>query len=82
MSRTPVQAPTQTVVIQQPKSVGLAIALSFLFGPLGMLYSTVQGAIVMFIVNVIVALVTVGLGLLFTWPIGVLWAALAAKSHQ
>lgn len=35
------------VVTKSPKSVGIAIALSLFFGPLGMFYSTVLGAIVM-----------------------------------
>lgn len=74
----------QTTVIQvgSEKSVGLAVLLAFLFGPLGMLYATVPGAIVMFFVNVIVAIVTLGLGLFLTLPIGILWAGLAASSKN
>ena len=48
------------VVTKSPKSVGIAIALSLFFGPLGMFYSTVLGAIVMIIVNLIVGLLTFG----------------------
>ena len=74
----------QTTVIQvgAEKSVGLAVLLAFLFGPLGMLYATVPGAIVMFFVNIIVAIVTLGLGLFLTLPIGILWAGLAASSKN
>jgi hypothetical protein len=72
----------QRIVITKTKSVGLAVALGFLFGPLGLLYSTVPGAIIMFFVNVVVAFVTLGLGLFLTWPICGLWAYLAAKKYN
>lgn len=64
------------------KSVGLAIVLAFFFGPLGMLYSTVTGALVMLVVNLVVALLTFGLGLVLTWPICVVWAAVSASTHN
>lgn len=47
-----------------------------------MFYSTVLGAIVMIIVNLIVGLLTFGFGLILTIPIGVIWAAIAANSHN
>lgn len=74
----------QTTVIQvgSQKSVGGAVALALLFGPLGMLYATVPGAIVMFFVNIVVALGTVGIGLLLTIPLGAIWAGSAASSHN
>lgn len=74
--------PAQVVVIASTKSVGVAALLSFVFGPLGMLYSTVAGACVMFAVNVVVALVTFGFGLILTWPACVIWACLAASNHN
>jgi hypothetical protein len=69
-------------VVVSPKSVGVAIILGVVFGPLGLLYSTVTGAVVMFIVNILAAVVTFGFGLLLTWPICGVWAALAAKSYN
>lgn len=74
----------QTTVVQMGghKNVGLAVLLAFLFGPLGMLYATVAGAIVMFFVNIVVAVLTLGLGLFITFPLGILWAGLAASSHN
>jgi hypothetical protein len=77
------QQPVRPVVIVgERKSVGLSILLSFFFGPLGMLYSTVQGAMVMFLVTVLVAAFTFGIGLFVTWPVGVIWAASAASEHN
>ncbi|MFH1749117.1 MAG: hypothetical protein ABIG44_18960 [Planctomycetota bacterium] len=73
--------PTVTVVVST-KSPGIAILLTILFGPIGMLYSTILGAIVMFLVSLVVGILTLGLGLLFTWPICILWAALAASGYN
>lgn len=70
------------VVTKSPKSVGIAIALALFFGPLGMFYSTIIGAIIMFFVNIIVGIFTLGVGLFVTIPIGVIWAAIAASSHN
>lgn len=71
---------TTYVIIKSQKSVGVALLLSFFFGPLGMLYSTVTGAIIMFIITCLVALFTFGFGLIFTWPLCMIWAAVAAKN--
>lgn len=68
------------VIVKTQKSVGVAILLSILFGPLGMFYSTVGGAITMMVVNLLAFLFTAGIGLIITWPIGIVWAAVAAKN--
>ena len=70
------------VVVVPTKSVGVGVLLSFLFGPLGMFYATISGAIIMLIVSVIVAVLTMGLGALLTWPICMIWTAIAVKSHN
>lgn len=71
----------QTVVIVgKQKSVGVAFLLAFLFGPLGLLYASVVGGIVMMIVSALVAIVTLGFGLLITWPVCVIWAIIAANN--
>jgi hypothetical protein len=71
----------QTIIIKN-KSVGVALLLTFLFGPLGMFYSTVTGAIVMLIVTVIAVIFTLGIGCIITWPICMIWAAIAASNHN
>lgn len=73
---------TMAVNVRSSKSVGVAVLLAFFFGPLGMLYSTVTGAVVMFFVNLIVGIPTYGFGLLLTWPVCVIWAAIAANNHN
>lgn len=69
-------------LVVQFKSMGISILLTVLFGPIGMFYSTIVGAIVMIIISAIVGFVTLGLGLLVTWPICVIWGALAVKSYN
>ena len=64
------------------KSVLIAFLLAFFFGPLGMLYTTVSGAIIMLVVSLVVGVFTFGLGLLITQPICVIWSVVAANSHN
>ena len=78
----PVMMPPPPVFLGQEKSVAASILLSFFFGPLGMLYSTVTGALIMFVVGGFFTVITLGLGGLLVWPGGVLWAALAANAHN
>ncbi len=75
-------AAPNVVVASPPKSVGLAIVLAFFFGPLGMLYSTITGALVMFLANLVSIPLTVGFSMLLTWPIGIVWAAVAAGNSR
>ena len=72
----------QVIVVSPTKSMGVSILLTVFFGPLGMLYSTVPGAIIMIILSLIVAVFTVGIGLIFTWPICIVWGAIATSSHN
>ncbi|MGB3079005.1 MAG: hypothetical protein WBB31_08030 [Saprospiraceae bacterium] len=60
--------------------MGIAILLLVLFGPLGMFYSTISGAIIMMVVCGIIAIFT--FGLLLTWPICIIWAAVAASNYN
>jgi hypothetical protein len=80
---TPV-AVQQTTVIQvgSQKSVAGAVLLALFFGPLGMIYATIPGALIMFVINIFVAVVTLGLGLLLTLPICAIWAGIAASNHN
>lgn len=78
----PVQLAPQVMIVANEKSAGVAALLALLFGPLGMLYSTVLGAVVMFFINVFVLVGTAGLGLLITMPMSAIWAANAASQHN
>jgi len=72
----------QIVVVKTEKSMGVTILLTILFGPLGMFYSTVTGAIVMIVVSGLVAIVTLGLGLIITWPVCIIWAAVSTNNYN
>ena len=67
------------VVFVERKSMGLAFLLTLLFGPLGMLYTTVAGALIMLVISGVLAFFTAGLSLIVTHPICILWGCLAAR---
>jgi hypothetical protein len=64
------------------KSMGVALLLAAAFGPLGLLYASVTGGIIMLVVDLIVAVVTLGFGLIFMWPIPIIWAAVAINRER
>ena len=76
----PVYAPH--LVVGQEKSVAASIVLTFFFGPLGMFYSTVTGALVMLFAGTAFVVLTLGLGIIVVFPGSIVWAALAANSHN
>jgi hypothetical protein len=71
-----------TMVMVQQKSVGVSLLLTFLFGPLGMFYSTVSGAVIMLIVSIVLAAFTLGISIFITWPICMIWGAVAVNSYN
>jgi len=66
----------------QSKSVGISLLLTFLFGPLGMLYSTVSGGLIMLAVSVLLAIFTFGFSVFITQPICMVWGAIAADNEN
>lgn len=74
--------PTQQIIVTSTKSVAISLILTFFFGALGMLYSTIWGAIIMMIISLIVGFVTLGMGLILIWPICMIWGAFAAASYN
>ena len=60
------------------KSVILALFLTFFFGPFGMFYSTVVGALVMLVLYVALGIPTLGWAIAGLHPIAMIWAAWAA----
>ena len=63
------------------KSVVLAVILAVLFGPLGLLYSTVLGAFLMLAVNVMLVFVFPP-AMALTWLACVIWAGVAANNYN
>lgn len=72
--------PIRHIVVTPTKSVGTSLILTILFGPLGLLYSTTWGGIIMIVLSLIVGFVTLGFGLLITWPVSIIWGALAVSN--
>ncbi len=72
----------QAVVVTPTKNMGISIILTFLFGPLGMLYSTVLGGVIMFVISLLVGVITLGIGFLLTWPICIIWGAVATSLYN
>jgi hypothetical protein len=79
---------TPVVMVREQKSVAAAIILAFFFGPLGMFYSTITGALVLLGVNLVLfflGLITFGLGwflFFFTWIGGIIWAGVEANTSN
>ena len=76
------QSAAPAVLVAAPKSVATALILTFFFGPLGMFYSTVSGAIIMLIASIMLAAFTLGFSLFITWPICMIWGAVAASQYN
>ena len=68
------------IVIGKQKSVGVALLLAFFFGPLGLLYASVMGGVIMLILGVIIGIFTLGLGLIIVWIGSIIWAVVAANN--
>lgn len=62
----------------QAKSVGVAALLTVFFGPLGLVYVSVAGGIVLTVITVL----TLGLGAIITWPLAIVWSIVGANNHN
>ena len=69
--------------VPHDKSVGVAFALTFFFGPLGLFYLSTSIALAALVVSVVVFVMTLGLGVIVTWPgTIVLGCIMAARRHR
>lgn len=69
-------------VMTTPKNVWLAVLLAGLFGPFGLFYATVPGAMIMLVVAIVLAMFTFGIGVFLVWPFCAVWAWRATVSHN
>ncbi len=84
------QSNNGNVTVARPaKSMVVAFLLAFFFGPLGMLYSTVPGALIMLAINAIaipiISLATFGMGWFLyvpSWLTCILWSMLAVRGRD
>ena len=63
-------------------SVGAALVLTFLFGPLGLLYVTVAGGLILSTVAVVLIVSTLGLAATPVWAASMIWGAIGASSRH
>ena len=66
----------------QSKSVGLAFILTFLLGPLGLLYVSILWGLVLTVLAVVIGVVTFGVGTGVIWLISIIWAVVAVKKRN
>lgn len=78
--------PPPPVIMQPGKSVGVAIVLTFFFGPFGLLYSTVTGGLILLGVTFVVGFAMLGFFWFLFWPViwvaSMVWGGLAAANSQ
>ena len=86
----PPAPPAPNYIVTQPtKSMGIALVLALLFGPIGLFYSSITGGIIMFfvcgIINAI-GFLMMGVGLIVTIPItGIMcaiWAYVSVSRYN
>jgi len=64
------------------KSMVVALILTFLFGPLGLLYATVPGALILLVLTLVIGFFTLGLGFIVGWLASMIWAAVSVNSYN
>jgi len=69
-------------VVAPKKSMPVALILTFLFGPLGLLYASVPGALILLALTIVIGLLTLGIGFLVGWVASMIWAFIAVNKHN
>lgn len=77
-------SPTRPALVDAAprKSLLLSLLLTFLLGPIGMVYTTILGSLVMLVITVVVGIVTLGYGLSVVWPICMVWGLWAGHRYN
>lgn len=70
------------MIIGEEKNMVGAVLLTFIFGPFGMLYSTIVGGVVMLVLSIIIAAETLGFGLIITQIICLAWTIIVVDKHN
>lgn len=75
-----VSQPINTTVIVKQKSAGLAFLLVFLFSPLGLLYASILGGVVMFFVGLIFFFILPLIAPILCWIVCIVWAIVGSQN--
>lgn len=70
------------VIVNNKKSVGLAFILAFLFGPLGLLYVSIVGGIIMFAVSFLSFFILPIIGYILVHIGCIIWAIVGAQNEN
>ena len=75
----PHRVPSVTTLAAPPRSKSLLLSalLTFFLGPLGMIYTTIVGFLVMSVATTVVGILTLGHGLAVMWPLCMIWGVWA-----
>jgi hypothetical protein len=73
---------TNIIITMPAKSMGLSIFLTLVFGSFGLLYSSILGFFVMLLLDLVVGGMTLGVGLIITHPIAMIWGIIAVKRYN
>ena len=82
MSDTAQQQTNVLLLASMEKSAALAFALTLFFGPLGLLYASPAGGLILFLVAIPLCAITFGLGIGLVWPISMAWALIATAAYN
>lgn len=64
------------------KNMRTALVLNVIFGPLGMIYSTITGAVIMSILSLITIIFAFGIWIIIVWTIQFIWTAIAVNMYN
>jgi hypothetical protein len=82
MENTPPISTTTNATVTIRKSRFIAFLLTFFFGPIGLLYTTVLGALIMTIFGGLFIFLTAGFGAIIIWPLSMIIAVLTAGKRN
>ncbi|OCL25519.1 hypothetical protein U472_14355 [Orenia metallireducens] len=71
-----------TIIVKQEKSVGLSLLLTFLFGGLGLMYTSIGWGIFWFLVDAVAAIFTFGISAIFIHPIIMIIGAVMTNNYN
>lgn len=85
-SHTPADATSSDTVevriVKESKSFIAGFLLAFLFGPIGLLYSSIGLGIVMILISIFLTFTTLGLAVALVWPLCWILSPIAIAVHN
>jgi hypothetical protein len=76
------QSTQKVIVVQAPKSPIVAFILTFLFGPLGLLYVSVTGGLVLILAAILSFFILPLIGGIIIWIISIIWGVVGAMNSK